>query len=101
MQGTQGGQTVFGRTRFVEAAKKVDDSLSHTVLMRSSKVEYAVRVKACLEYFVLKIGRRPVINDIIDHFQEFSILSVEIEHFSHVVDLQEKEEMRSDAWNIK
>ena len=83
VQGAQGGQAVFGGTGLVQAAKKVDDSLRHAILVRGGEVEYAVRMEAGFEYLVLKIGRRPVVNDIIDHFQEFSILPVEVEHFSH------------------
>jgi hypothetical protein len=57
--------------------------------VRGGEVEYAVGMEAGLEYLLLKIGGRPVINDSIDHFQEFSILSVEIEEFSHCGHLKE------------
>ena len=83
MQGTQSRETIFRRADFVQAAQKVDDGLRHAEFVRGGEVEYAVGMEAGLEYLLLKIGGRPVINDIIDYFQECSILSVEIEKFGH------------------
>ena len=83
VQGTQGREAVFRRAYLVQAAQKVDDSLGHAELVRGGEVEYAVGVEACFEYFLLKVGGRPVVNDIIDHFQELTVLPVEIEKFSH------------------
>ena len=83
VQSSQSGQAIFSGTGIVQTAQQVDDSLSHAIFMGRCKIENAVRMKAGLENFMLKIGRRSVVNDIIDHFQEFTILSVEIEHFSH------------------
>jgi len=101
VQCSEGCKTVFCRTDFVQAAQQVYDGLRHAVLMRCREVEYAVRVKAGFEYLVLKVGRRSVVNDIIDHFQEFAILSVKVEHFSHSGNLQKMKGYSVLRRNIK